>query len=158
MQIFVKIEPGRTLSLDVEAEDTIDSGKAQISASDVPPLDILRLIHGADPQLQDWKTLLEYGIIEGGIIHAVLEPQIFEFLMKVRAKKRRRLIDKLWNVQDQLHRLQLESDEEGEQEVEPDAPSDAAALAAEPPLRQANVEENLEGQRPARLWSRRLAP
>ena len=78
--------------------------------------------------------------------------------MKVRAKKRRKLIDKLWNVQDQLHRLQLELDEEGEQEVESDAPSDAAAHAAEPSLRQANVEENLEGQRPARLWSRRLAP
>ena len=155
----MKIEPGRTLSLDVEAEDTIDSVAAQISASDVPPLDILRLIHGADPQLQGRKTLLEYGIIEGGIIHAVLEPNMLEYiLMKVRAKKRRKLIDKLWNIQDQLHRLQLESDEEGEQEVESDAPSDAAAPAAETPLRQANVEENLEGQRPPRLWSRRLAP
>ena len=163
MQIFVQIGPRRTLPLDVEAEDTISSVKAQLAALEDVPLRLWRLIHGDDPRLEDRKTLLEYGIIQGTIIHAVTEPPLKEFLrMAPRATKRRKLIDRLRDVHEQMHRLQLESEEEREssesEEFQPDASRVAAAPAVEPPLRQAEVEGNLEGQRPPRLRLRPLTP
>lgn len=71
MQLFVKTLTGKTVSIEVEEDESIEDVKAKIAEKEGIPPEQQRLIFGGQ-QLQDAKTLGDYDVGDDATLHLVL--------------------------------------------------------------------------------------
>mmetsp|Transcript_83 Transcript_83/g.238 ORF Transcript_83/g.238 Transcript_83/m.238 type:complete len:80 (-) Transcript_83:24-263(-) len=71
MEIKIKTLTGKELAIDVEPDDKIERIKERVNEREGIPPPQQRLIFGGK-QMQDDKTVREYGIDAGTVLHLVL--------------------------------------------------------------------------------------
>ncbi len=71
MQIFVKTLAGKTITLEVDPNESIDSVKAKITEKEAIPANQQRLIF-AGKQLESGRTVSDYNVTADSTFHLVL--------------------------------------------------------------------------------------